>query len=436
MNIVQLKAENVKRLSAVSITPEGNVITVGGANGAGKSSVLDSIAYALGGKSLIPEEPIRRGETSAKVVVDLGDLIVTRTFSRIALDNGEERIDSKLVVTNKDGAAYPSPQAMIDKLLGELTFDPLEFAGHKPAIQRDTLRQLVNLDTSMIDEQHKEAYVSRTHFNRVAMTQKAQVEGMPHFEGVPEVETPLSAISEKLTAADEARAQLRAAENVLGALARDMEAIERREVDLTRERDEAAKRLAELNSLIESTKAEAVGAERKAKDQEARVKAMTAALPDTAALQAEIDEIEGVNFKVRANAARAAALAALDETKAKAKALDDKIVELAEAKGLMLQRVKYPVPGLGLTDDGVTFNDIPLNQASTAEQLRVSVAIGLALNPKLKVLLVRNGNALDSKSMKMVADMAQEAGAQIWMERVAESSEGISVMIEDGHVAG
>src|SRR5258706_15795265 len=86
MKIVKLVAENVKRLHAVTIEPDGALVTVGGKNGAGKSSVLDSIAWALGGEKLVPPEPIRSGESEAKIVVDLGDLVVTRRFKRERID--------------------------------------------------------------------------------------------------------------------------------------------------------------------------------------------------------------------------------------------------------------------------------------------------------------------------------------------------------------
>jgi hypothetical protein len=96
-------------------------------------------------------------------------------------------------------------------------------------------------------------------------------------------------------------------------------------------------------------------------------------------------------------------------------------------KQKMLDDAEFPIDGLAVDDHQVLFNDIPLEQASTAEQLRVSVAIGLALNPSLKVLLVKGGNDLDSASLKLIAEQAAEADAQIWMERVSESKEGVGV---------
>ena len=98
--IVQLTAENVKRLSVVEITPKGNVIVIGGKNGQGKTSVLDAIEYALAGDPAA-KMPVRRGEEKAHVVVELDDLIVKRTFTAAG--------GTSLVVTNKDGVKQLSP---------------------------------------------------------------------------------------------------------------------------------------------------------------------------------------------------------------------------------------------------------------------------------------------------------------------------------------
>lgn len=81
----------------------------------------------------------------------------------------------------------------------------------------------------------------------------------------------------------------------------------------------------------------------------------------------------------------------------------------------------------------VLYQDIPLDQCSSAERLRVSVSIGLAMNPKLKVLLIRDGSLLDEDNLQMIATMAEKADAQVWIERVGDGEE-CSVVIEDGQV--
>ena len=119
MKIIALEAENVKHLRVVNINPDGSLVVIGGDNAQGKTCVLDAIEYALNGASSIPVKPIRHGQTKARVVLDLGDIVVTRTFTAKG---------TNLIVKNKDGAIFPSPQAMLDKLVGELSFDPLEFS--------------------------------------------------------------------------------------------------------------------------------------------------------------------------------------------------------------------------------------------------------------------------------------------------------------------
>ena len=119
LKIIRLIAENVKKLRAIQITPEGHIVQISGPNAAGKTSVLDCIWYALGGGSSLPEEPIRRGAAKAEIHIDLGEMIVTRTFTHKG---------SYLKVLSKDGLEWKSPQKVLDKLLGKLSFDPLAFA--------------------------------------------------------------------------------------------------------------------------------------------------------------------------------------------------------------------------------------------------------------------------------------------------------------------
>ena len=114
MKIIHLQVENFKRLKAIDITPEGSVVKITGKNAQGKSSVLDAIWGALGGGKALPTEPIRQGETQARIRVELDDLVVTRTFTPG---------NSYLKVETKDGASYKSPQAILDKLVGRLSFD-------------------------------------------------------------------------------------------------------------------------------------------------------------------------------------------------------------------------------------------------------------------------------------------------------------------------
>lgn len=62
IKITNLELENIKRIKAVQLTPsESGLTVIGGNNGQGKTSVLDGIAWALGGDKFKPSQPQRDG---------------------------------------------------------------------------------------------------------------------------------------------------------------------------------------------------------------------------------------------------------------------------------------------------------------------------------------------------------------------------------------
>ncbi len=189
MKILKLTSNNVLRLDAVEIEPCGNTIVIGGKNGAGKTSVLDSILLALGGRQAKHAIPLKKGSKKGKVEIDLGDYSVIRTFTQ----NG-----GSLSVTSKDGAKYPSPQAMLDKITGQLTFDPLAWCAMDSRKQLETLKEMVGLDFTKQDEKRKLLFDERTNINREGKELKARYDSMEDYPDAPEKEVLVSELMEEL----------------------------------------------------------------------------------------------------------------------------------------------------------------------------------------------------------------------------------------------
>ena len=402
MKIIELQAENVKRLKAVEITPDGTLQVIGGKNAQGKSSVLDAVWLALGGGKAAKDTPlpIRDGEDRARVRLDLGDLVVTRTWTKAG---------TTLKVENADGAQYKSPQGMLDALVGQLSFDPLAFTRLSAKEQREALLNLVDLDVDLdvIDAMARDLYTHRTEIGR-------------HGKAIGDVvvDDTLPAQEESAQALIQAIQEGQDQNHYRATTARQLdEAIADRDritAEIDRLTNALTIRRKEIETLIDTHKATAP--------------------VDLEPLQERLASIEDVNAKIRANNA---ARERLDEKQALRDAyegLTKRLTELDEQKAAALAAATFPVDGLSFDSTGVLYRGVPLSQASSAEQIRVSLAMGMALNPKLRVLMIKDGSLLDEDSMAAIRDQVADGDFQLFVERVGNADQG-AVIITDGQVA-
>lgn len=419
MKIINLKAENVKRIQAVSITPDGSTVVIGGGNGQGKSSVLDSIMYALGGGSTLPAKPLRNGADKGAITITLDDMVVTRRFTR--QKDGE--IGTTLEIKRANGDKASSPQAILDDLCGKMAFDPLEFARLKPKAQLDALRELVGLDFAELDRERQQTFDRRTDVNRQHKAKLAELAACPQVEA-PAAEVSVADLMAELDRRESVNAKNADLREALEESRADVLSIEGRILNIQQQIIELQEQLeAEQRHLADEKDAEATRAQAVAhlKDE------------DTAEVRRQIAEADATNARVRQNTKRAEIVTAAGTLAEEAERLTDCLDAIDQQKAAKMAAAPFPVPGLGFDASGVTLNGLPFDQASSAEQLRVSVAMGLALNPKLRVMLIRDGSLLDENSLALVASMAEAADGQVWIERVSDGAE-VSVVIEDGHV--
>jgi hypothetical protein len=426
MKIVKLTAENIKKLRAVEIAPDGEIVTISGRNGQGKTSVLDSIWWALSGTKNIQGEPIRKGETKARIRIELGELTVERKFTPAG---------STLTVESADGARFPSPQKMLDALLGELSFDPLAFARMEPRKQFDELRRVSKLDVDIdkLNGLNATDYAKRTEINRDAKAKRAQAEGVavgPAIDGEPVDET---ALVDELQKAGETNAEIEARKGRRDGARQRIDSAragalgaEHRALDLRRQADEADAQAKKLRD--------------EANDLEKQL-AAAPELPepvDVSSLR------ERINAARRTNAAIAQRKSAMDrkavltaeavELERQSREATERMEAREKAKQDGIKNAAMPVPGLGFGDGHVTYNGIPFDQASSAEQLRVSMSIAMAANPKLRVIRITDGSLLDEDSLAAIGDMAKSEDFQVWIETVSSSGK-VGVVIDDGAVA-
>jgi DNA repair exonuclease SbcCD ATPase subunit len=409
MRIITLTAENVKRLRAVEITPSGDVVVIAGKNAQGKTSVLDAIWLALAGGAASKEttRPIRDGEEQASVRLDLGDLIVERRWSVGG---------TVLNVTTSDGATYKSPQTLLDSLIGRLTFDPLAFAGQDQKGQLATLLSIVELPFNLDELERDRAgtFDRRTDVNRDVKRLEAQLAAVPEpGEDTPDEEVSAAGLAAELQVAQEEAGARLAAENEL---------------------QSARRQVTEAETALEQARLALEGAH----DREARAKEVIEDLPtptDPEPIRQRLAELDTTNAAVRAKQQRARITGELETARKASGDLTRSLDAIADRKAKATAEAAMPLEGLSFDEDGVIYQGVPFAQCSAAERLRVSIAIAMALNPKIRVIRITDGSLLDTENLALIEQMAGEHDFQVWIERVDETGT-VGITIEDGAVVG
>jgi DNA repair exonuclease SbcCD ATPase subunit len=436
MKIIKFKAENVKKLSVVEIVPEKNIIKITGKNEQGKTTVLDSIWWALGGTKDIQDQPIRQGQTEGKIELDLGEIIVTRTFNA--------KTGGSLEVRNKVGSRAPlkSPQAVIDNLINKNTFDPWSFIKADKKKQAEILLGIVNLQIDYeklekiagfkphsldpleaINEVYKLVYNERVVVNRDLDKAKKALESLPQGTVKTEKVSLVELVSEKERLEKENRDNDEKRSNARQ-LANEADQVKDSINDIEAEIQELEIKKAELEASLEK-KQELASA---AADEVAQL-----ADNDLTDINSRISKADETNKMAEAWEKQENVIRDVAEFQQESDACTAKLEEIKQYKQDLVNNAKFPIQGLDFGGGGVLYQGLPFEQASGTAKLQVSMAIGMALNPNLRIMQIDEANSIDSEHMRLIEQMAADNDFQIWMTVTDESGQ-VGVYIEDGEV--
>lgn len=410
LRIVNLYAENFKRIKVVDITPEGDLIPIVGKNEQGKTSTLDAIAAALQWRAVsksIPQ-PVHHGAEKGQTIIDLGEYVVHRTFNASGT--------TSLKVTTRAGDVVQKPQAILDGLMGDLSFDPLEFSRKTPKEQRELiaslLKQTVGLDISTFEADYHKAYDQRTEYKRDLVRLRGQQESLKApTDSDPSDEIDIADLTTELQKRMEAELQYER-------LNSRWEETQR----IVAERDHAIAEAEEAYNDALRLNEEAYDATQDCPE-----------VKSVSEVQSQISSLEETNRRareVKQYSALQTDLTSLEKDIERCSA----IMQLAQInKDEAIEDADLPIEGLGITEDGITINDIPFSQCSAAQRLKTSMAIAMMANPTVRVILIRDGSLLDEDNMSVIEEMAGDNDFQLWVECVG-TDEDTGVYIEDGEV--
>lgn len=414
--IVELRVENFKRISAVEIRPDEDIVAIVGDTDQGKTSLLDAIDVALRGTRFAPVEPIKEGKSAALIHLDLGDLVVTRTFK----EGKDGKMGGGLKVVSKSGKKFSSDQDMLTAIYNKIACDPIAYTNLPPKEQFDIAKAFVpGIDFEAVAKDDKELREDRRVVGNRLDDLKAQVEAIrlpagavPKRVDVTVLEKILDDAAETNTLLERRRANRQTAQDTL---ARDKAQAE-----------DLRKRLADLETLIKL-----------AEDQIASAEPLPEPV-DVTATRASLATARETNKVVDLADQRAALARRVTAAEAEVEDLTKKITGLEDAKREAIANASMPVDGLSFGDGEVLLNGHPFAQASRRQQILAGVAIAAALNPRLRVIQIRDAAVLGPRGGKGWTDLVEFAAAndlQIWLERQNYEGE-VGFIIEDGYLQG
>lgn len=418
VKITALEAENVKRIKAVALTPAPTGLTlVGGNNNQGKTSVLDALAWALGGEKFRPNAAQRDGA-------------VAPAHLRVTLSNGVvvERKGKNSSLTVTDPTGRRSGQQLLNAFVEPLALDLPRFMEASDKEKADILLRIIGIgnELHLRDMEIKSIYDKRTFTGQLAQQKKNFVDELISYPDAPE---------QPLSASDLIRRQqdilARNGENQR--LRQQAQELARQEQQCLDELKRTRERIAELEKLREELDTKHTKLFNQRKNAEKTVDQLQD--ESTAELEASIQSIEETNRKVRANLEKARA----EDEAAKYASDYDKLTDAIEQKRkerlALLNGADLPLPELSVEDGALTYKGKRWRDMSGSDQLRVSAAIVRRLNPDCGFVLLDKLEQMDMTTLEEFGHWLEAEGLQAIATRVSTGSE-CQIIIEDGMVKG
>lgn len=418
IKINKLEIENVKRVKAVKLEPSQTGLTiVGGNNNQGKTSVLDSIAWALGGAAYKPSKAERDGS-------------VTPPHLHIVLSNGlvveRKGKNSELKVTDPKG--QKAGQQLLDSFVEKLALDLPKFMEASDTEKANTLLNIIGVGSQLkeLELQEKEIYNERLAIGRIADQKSKFAKEQEYFPDAPK---DLISASELIQQQQEI-------------LARNGENQKKRdrlsEITFEKHRifDEAQRLEEQIKSLQKRLDERKKAYENVTKDEVIAMKTVNELQDEsTEELEKSLADIEEINRKVRINLDKDKAEDDAREYQVQYDSLTGKLNEVRKQKTELLNDANLPLPELTVDDGKLLYKGQQWDNMSGSDRLKVATAIVRKLKPDCGFVLMDKLEQMDMITLKEFSEWLEKEDLQVIATRVSTGEE-CSIIIEDGYAKG
>ncbi len=411
IKINKLEIENVKRVKAVKIEPTSSGLTIlGGKNRQGKTSVLDAIAWGLGGNKYRPSQAEREGSTIPP-------------FLRLVLNNGliveRKGKNSDLKVIDPNG--QKGGQQLLDSFVEELAINLPKFMNASSKEKAAILLRIIGVGQQLheLEVKEQEVYNRRHTIGQIADQKLKFAKEQPYFPDAPK---------EPVSASELIRQQ-----QAILAVNGENQRKRQRVREIQSAFDQQGREVNRLTAMLNEAQA------KYAQLQEDLGIAQTDALDlldeSTQELEANIQQIDRINRKVRANLDKDKAETDAGEYRIQYDQLTVEINTIRQQKTDLLANAPLPLPGLTVENGELLYNRKQWDSMSGADQLIVSASIVRKLKPECGFVLLDKLEQMDMDTLQEFGAWLEQEGLQAIATRVSTGEE-CSIIIEDGYVAG
>lgn len=400
MKISKLEIENVKRVKAVSLEPTQNGLTViGGKNNQGKTSILDAIAWALGGDKYKPSSARHDGSG-------------VPPFLHVEMDNGliVERKGESSALKVIDSVGCRGGQQLLNEFVETFALDLPRFMDQSSKEKANTLLHVIGVEDKLkkLDSDESTAFNRRRELGRIVTQKQKYAEGLPLYSDAPA--EPISA------------SELIARQQEILAKNSDNEKRRNEYANMLKRHDELYAKLSAIQTEFDDLTAKI-----------ALTKASVDGLVDESVdeIKSTLLNVEKINAKVRANGERKRADAEAAQYKKDYDALTSELESLRAEKMKLLDNADLPLPGLAVADGELTYNGVKWDCMSGSDQLKTATAIVRKLNPKCGFVLIDKLEQMDIDTLREFGQWLESEGLQAIATRVSTGDE-CAIIIEDG----
>lgn len=409
MKLIGLSIEGLRKIKAAELDFNGkHLVQVRGANGAGKSTVLDAIRFLLKGTRDIPGGVVTQGSEESVLLGKIDDFIVKRVI----------KADGRSALSvEREGGKVARPQEFLDSISGQF-LDPEWFAKLPGTEKRSVLMGYVGIDFTAID-----AKIAQAEQDRLVCGRELKALGDPAPVSPCEAVSLTDLMAKRKELADWNSRQDSAAA-ALARIVQDAKAAMMRCFD-------GKDSIKGLSEALDAAKAE----------HKKRLVDMTIVMPqekrDLSEVEGQIANAEATNDKARKYAEYIAKRDQKEAKKREYEELGKRVDELRQERIDMVKAAKLPVEGLQITETGLSHDGVSDENWSDSEALKIALMLAVAFSGELRAVYIKRGEALDAASLAKVKAFAEAEDFQVIMEIVDDSYEGIDdgvVWIEEGEI--